>query len=84
MTPPGVMKWGKSFQLVTPGRKRKSRPYPGYAMLGVKFRRNQLSSIQDTLSSRAALGLPAYQPLGRVRRASKGISHTINLGKRML
>ena len=28
--------------------------------------------IQDTLSSRAALGLP----LGRVRRASKGILHT--------
>ena len=33
--------------------------------------------IQDTLSSRAALGLPAVQPLGRVRRASKGILHTI-------
>ena len=33
--------------------------------------------IQDTLSSRAALGLPAaVQPLGRVRRASKGILHT--------
>ena len=30
------------------------------------------SCIQDTLSSRAALGLP----LGRVRRASKGILHT--------
>ena len=29
--------------------------------------------IQDTLSSRATLGLP---PLGRVRRASKGILHT--------
>ena len=28
--------------------------------------------IQDTLSSRAALGMP----LGRVRRASKGILHT--------
>ena len=28
--------------------------------------------IQDTLSSRAALGLSAVQPLGRVRRASKG------------
>ena len=34
------------------------------------------SCIQDTLSSRAALGLPAVQPLGRVRRASKGILHT--------
>ena len=32
--------------------------------------------IQDTLLSRAALGLPAVQPLGRVRRASKGILHT--------
>ena len=32
--------------------------------------------IQDTLSSRAALGLPAVQPLGRVRRASKGVLHT--------
>ena len=31
--------------------------------------------LQDTLSSRAALGLPA-KPLGRVRRASKGILHT--------
>ena len=31
--------------------------------------------IQDTLSSRAALGLP----LGRVRRASKGILHTRNI-----
>ena len=29
--------------------------------------------IQDTLSSRAVLGLP----LGRVRRASKGILHTM-------
>ena len=37
--------------------------------------------IQDTLSSRAALGLPAaVQPLGRVRRASKGILHTIKIG----
>ena len=34
------------------------------------------SCIQDTLSSRAALGLPAVQPLGRVRRASKDILHT--------
>ena len=33
--------------------------------------------IQDTLSSRAALGLPAVQPLSRVRRASKGFLHTI-------
>ena len=32
-----------------------------------------IDCIQDTLSSRAALGLPA---LGRVRRASKGILHT--------
>ena len=32
--------------------------------------------IQDTLSSRAALGLPAVQPLGQVRRASKGILYT--------
>ena len=31
--------------------------------------------IQDTLSSRAALGLPAAYA-GRVRRASKGILHT--------
>ena len=31
--------------------------------------------IKDTLSSRAALGLLG-QPLGRVRRASKGILHT--------
>ena len=35
-----------------------------------------ISCIQDTLSSRAALGLTAVQPLGRVRRASKGILHT--------
>ena len=35
--------------------------------------------IQDTLPSRAALGLPAVQPLGRVRRASKGIWHTMFL-----
>ena len=34
-----------------------------------------LTCIQDTLSSRAALGLPC-RPLGRVRRASKGILHT--------
>ena len=34
------------------------------------------SCIQDTLSSRAALGLPAVQPLGRVRRARKCILHT--------
>ena len=32
--------------------------------------------IQDTLSLRTALGLPAVQPLDRVRRASKGILHT--------
>ena len=34
--------------------------------------------IQDALSSRSALGRPAafVQPLGRVRRASKGILHT--------
>ena len=32
--------------------------------------------IQDTLTSHAALGLPAVQSLGRVRRASKGILHT--------
>ena len=30
--------------------------------------------IQDTLSLRAALGIPAF--IGRVRRASKGILHT--------
>ena len=37
--------------------------------------------IQDTLSSRAALGLPAaVQPLGRVRRASKSILHTSGVG----
>ena len=43
----------------------------------MKFER--IYCIQDTLSSRAALGLPAagfVQPLGRVRRASKGILHT--------
>ena len=34
--------------------------------------------MQNTLSSRAAIGLPAVQPLGRVRRASQGILHTIN------
>ena len=33
-----------------------------------------MTCIQDTLSSRAALGLP----LGRVRRASKDILHTSN------
>ena len=32
--------------------------------------------IQDALSSRAALGLPAVQPLGLVRRPSKSILHT--------
>ena len=37
------------------------------------------SYIQDTLSSRAALGLP----LGRVRRASKGILHTRTEGFRV-
>ena len=37
--------------------------------------------IQDTLSPRAALGLPAVQPLGRVRRASKGILHTVSTYK---
>ena len=40
------------------------------------FRIRSLICIQDTLSSRAALGLPAVQSLGRVRRASKGILHT--------
>ena len=43
-------------------------------ILDVLYRNNIATRcIQDTLSSRAALGLP----LGRVRRASKGILHTL-------
>ena len=43
-----------------------------------KHQNSEKTCIQDTLSSRAALGLPAaFRPLGRVRRASKGILHTM-------
>ena len=47
--------------------------------IGISFILRIFSScccVQDTLSSRAVLGLPAVQPLGRVRRASKGILHS--------
>ena len=50
---------------------------PAFESLSTQFLQDELpllACIQDTLSSRAALGLP----LGRVRRASKGILHTIS------
>ena len=41
--------------------------------------------IQYTISSRAALVLPAVdQPLGRVRRASKGILYTMLMLKEVI
>ena len=58
--------------------KLKNFKNPSVELLITQGGRNQIASckilllacIQDTLSSRAALGLPAFRPLGRVRRAS--------------